>query len=307
MASNANDRTAKAMRAAKKKSRGGTARGLKSGPSIPWIGIGAIASVLILIGVIVWNVAPSIRDEQAMERWTPSVEDPDPSTRIDGVEIVDDMSNAHVLAGQRVAYEPMPPFGGPHDEAWATCTGVVYDEPIRTENAVHSLEHGAVWVTYDPESASEADIATLESRVDGQAYMFMSPFPGQESPISLQAWGHQLKLDSADDERINQFIGALRLNQFNSPEPGASCSNVPGYFDPENPPPFDPAPPGPDAVAMDGTGASAEAAEMGAPLTGDAPPAPGPADEAPAGDAPAAEVPPAPAPAPAPEGEESGE
>ncbi|WP_149361981.1 DUF3105 domain-containing protein [Lolliginicoccus suaedae] len=291
MASSKNDRTARAMRAAKKKSRGGSATGLKAGPSIPWLSIGAIVSVVVLIGVIAWSLAPSIRDEQAMERWTPSVEDPDPSTRIDGVEIVEDLSNAHVLAGQRVAYEPMPPFGGPHDEAWATCTGIVYDEPIRTENAVHSLEHGAVWITYSPDNASAADIAALESRVDGQAYMFMSPFPGQESPISLQAWGHQLKLDSAEDERINQFIGALRLNQFNSPEPGASCSNVPGYFDPENPPPFDPAPPGPDAVAMDGAGAAPEAAEMGAPLD------PGPVGEAPAGDDPAAGIPAEPAPA----------
>ena len=42
--------------------------------------------------------------------------------------------------------------------------------------------------------------------------MMMSPFDGLDSPISLQAWGYQLKLDNADDSRIDDFIRALRVN-----------------------------------------------------------------------------------------------
>ncbi|MFI0142158.1 DUF3105 domain-containing protein, partial [Streptomyces luteogriseus] len=66
--------------------------------------------------------------------------------------------------------------------------------------------------------------------------------------ISLQSWGHQLKVESADDPRIAQFITALRQNPNTHPKPGASCATVPGGFDPKEPFPFDPSPPGPDAI-----------------------------------------------------------
>ena len=47
-----------------------------------------------------------------------------------------------------VDYAQTPPAGGPHDPVWQNCG--FYTEPVRDENAVHSLEHGAVWITYLP-------------------------------------------------------------------------------------------------------------------------------------------------------------
>lgn len=44
-------------------------------------------------------------------------------------------------------YPTDPPVGGPHNPVLLNCNGDVYTEPVRNENAVHSLEHGAVWVT----------------------------------------------------------------------------------------------------------------------------------------------------------------
>jgi hypothetical protein len=86
----------------------------------------------------------------------------------------------------------------------------------------------------------------------------MSPYPGLDQPISLQSWGHELKLADPNDPRIDQFISSLRQNQYTYPEVGASCDALgPGYFDPDNPPPFDASPPPPDAVTMDGRGAQA--------------------------------------------------
>jgi hypothetical protein len=77
----------------------------------------------------------------------------------------------------------------------------------------------------------------------------LSPYPGLDRPISLQSWGHQLKLDSADDPRIDRFIAALRQNRYQSPEPGARCDTFdPSGFDVADPPPFEPGPPGPDAL-----------------------------------------------------------
>jgi hypothetical protein len=90
---------------------------------------------------------------------------------------------------------------------------------------VHSLEHGAAWITYDPEQVSEGDVAKLAELVDGQSGRMLSPYAGLDSPISIQSWNHQLKVDSAADERIKQFADFFTYNTDFYPEPGASCEN----------------------------------------------------------------------------------
>jgi hypothetical protein len=126
-----------------------------------------------------------------------------------------------------VDYKESPPVGGPHapPPAWADCTGTVYTVDIRHENAVHSLEHGAVWITYNPDDVSQDDIDSLAKLVENESGRMMSPYADLDSPISVQAWGHQLKVDSADDKRIKQFADFLTLNDTFTPEPGASCEN----------------------------------------------------------------------------------
>lgn len=116
-----------------------------------------------------------------------------------------------------------PPFGGEHNPIWAACTGVVYPNQIANENAVHMLEHGAVWITYRPD-LEQASKDTLEKKVNGINFMAMSPYAGLKTPISLQAWGYQLFVDTADDPRIDEFISMVRLNPNTTPEYGATCS-----------------------------------------------------------------------------------
>ncbi len=99
---------------------------------------------------------------------------------------------------------------------------------------------GAVWITYNPDLVSSEDQARLAQRVEGMSYTLMSPYPTLDSPISLQSWGRQLKLDNAADARIDQFVSALRVNPNTYPEVGATCSVPVTSFDPNNPPPFDP-------------------------------------------------------------------
>lgn len=122
-----------------------------------------------------------------------------------------------------VDYAESPPVGGPHDGVWADCTGTVYDVNIRDENAVHSLEHGALWITYDPAVLSEEDIATLNDLVSGVSGRMLSPRPGLATPISLQAWDNQLAVDSATDPRVRQFADFFTFNPESTPEPGATC------------------------------------------------------------------------------------
>jgi hypothetical protein len=119
-----------------------------------------------------------------------------------------------------IKYDINPPVAGPHNGAWQRCMGNVYDAPIASEHAVHSMEHGAVWVTYRPDLPKD-QVDALKAKVEGQEYMLMSPFEGLDVPVSLQAWGYQLKVDSATDGRVDEFIKAMRVNA--SIEPGATC------------------------------------------------------------------------------------
>jgi hypothetical protein len=120
-----------------------------------------------------------------------------------------------------ITYSVNPPVGGKHNPTWQNCMGDVYDMPIANEHAVHSLEHGAVWITY--RTGLPADqVEQLAKKVRGNEYMLMSPVDNLDRPISLQAWGWQLKVDNANDGRIDDFIKALRNNA--GPEPGASCA-----------------------------------------------------------------------------------
>lgn len=120
-----------------------------------------------------------------------------------------------------VKYQVTPPVGGTHNNAWQRCFGDVYDAPIASEHAVHSLEHGAVWITYRPDLPAD-QVEKLAARVRGNDYRMMSPFEGLDKPISLQAWGYQLKVDNADDPRIDAFINELAQNA--SMEAGVTCS-----------------------------------------------------------------------------------
>lgn len=264
MPSSPSAKSAKATKAGAKlsASRKGGGRGQlpKKNRQIPWLAIGAAVVIIALIGALAYSLVPKYQEKAALDKYTPSADKKDPSESISGVVKKEYPAGLHIGPTQRVAYDQSPAFGGPHDASWATCTGIVYDKPIRMENAVHSLEHGAIWITYNPDKVDAAGRDLLASKVKNKPYSMMSPYPGLDSPISLQSWGHQLKLDRADDQRVGQFITALRLNAYTYPEVGADCSTI--AFDTDNPPPYDPTPPGPDAVPMDGKGLQPDPSEM---------------------------------------------
>jgi hypothetical protein len=122
-----------------------------------------------------------------------------------------------------ISYDSSPPVGGNHSQYWADCSGTVYPNAIANENAVHSLEHGAVWITYQPGLPAD-QVAILTKQVAGVDRMLMSPYPGLKTAVSLQSWDYQLFVDSASDPRVAAFIAALRFNPNTTPEPAATCS-----------------------------------------------------------------------------------
>lgn len=115
-----------------------------------------------------------------------------------------------------------PPVGGDHNPVWMNCDADVYTEAIPKENAVHSLEHGAVWVTYN-EKAKGADVEALAERVSKTPYSLMSPVADQKDPLVLSAWGKQVTVKSATDARVGQFFTKY-VQGAQTPEPGAACS-----------------------------------------------------------------------------------
>lgn len=130
------------------------------------------------------------------------------------------LTRTHVT--KDVTYPVEPPVGGDHNPVWLNCNGDVYTEPVKNENAVHSLEHGAVWVTYTSK-ASKADVAALAAKVKKTPYTLMSPDDKQKDPIMLTAWGHQRTVTSASDPNVDKFF-AEYVQGKQTPEPGASCT-----------------------------------------------------------------------------------
>lgn len=141
-----------------------------------------------------------------------------PPEALDGLETFENLAADHVPGPY--AYTQTPPAGGPHNPAWQTCG--IYDQPVPNEQAVHSLEHGAVWITYQPGSDPE-DVALLRDQVRGKSHALLSPYPELPAPVVASAWGMQLKLTGANDPRLPFFIERFH-NGAQTPEPGAPCS-----------------------------------------------------------------------------------
>jgi hypothetical protein len=131
-----------------------------------------------------------------------------------------------------VRYSVTPPVGGDHNAVWMTCG--IYDKPVPDEHAVHNLEHGAVWIAYQP-SLPQSEVSELYAFFGRQTvldlggagssrYIDVTPYPGLPSPIIVSSWGFQLRLTSPTDPRLQKFVDKFRVSQAYSPEYGAPCT-----------------------------------------------------------------------------------
>jgi len=155
-----------------------------------WVaGIGAIGA-FIFVGVFFSKRA--------------SVSRPGKSHHIEGRE--------HVSHSESIEYKTNPPTSGAHYADpidWG-----VYGYEVRDEQAVHSLEHGGIWISY--KDADEGIVDKLE-RI-GRKYpnrTIVSPRSRNDSFIAIASWGRLLKLDVFDEEQIVEYI---KKNTNKSPE-----------------------------------------------------------------------------------------
>jgi hypothetical protein len=188
----------------------------------PWgLIIATLVIVVLAVGVIGYAVSQNKKKDDAAN--------PD---KISGIVHKSFPSGEHKTTA--ISYAESPPMGGPHSPIWADCDGTVYPKQIANENAVHDLEHGAIWIAYKPGLPSD-QLDVLTKLVSGKPYTLLTPYAGLKSNVSLQAWGYQLFVDSATDARVQRFIKTLRQSQTNTPELGASCTNAAFKTNPSTP------------------------------------------------------------------------
>lgn len=169
--------------------------------------------VLAIVALVAWQL---VRDSEEKDQLAESIED---------LQVYDIPDNSHVEG--TVDYEHTPPAGGQHADVplWQNCG--IYDAPVGNENAVHSLEHGAVWITYQTD-LPEDQVDALRDIVEGldssqRNFVILSPFEDLPSPVVASAWERQVFLDGADDFRLEQFLDQFVVGA-QAPEPGASCT-----------------------------------------------------------------------------------
>lgn len=174
--------------------------------------LGGIAVIAVLVGVVVTSATPPPPTSQnltAAER---------AALEIDGEQVFDPIESPHVET--TVDYEVTPPVAGPHSSTWLNCG--IYEQEVPAENVLHSLEHSAVWVTYNPDDVSGDDLSALR-RLMPSSYTILSPYPDLDAPVVVSAWGVQVAADGVDDPRIVDFVVKHRLSP-TSPEPGGPCT-----------------------------------------------------------------------------------
>ena len=117
----------------------------------------AAVTIAIVIGAVAFAV---INDKATPRAWTRSRTSPTRPAR---------------TPSPAVTYKENPPVGGEHHPGGSTAASTT--SRSRNENAVHSIEHGAVWITYKPDLPA-ADVDAAQGRRRRTRTRVLSPVRG---------------------------------------------------------------------------------------------------------------------------------
>lgn len=158
--------------------------------------------------------------------------EPEPAPASDaelaGVTVVEFVGGGHTQ--DPVVYSTAPGAGGDHSRAWQNCG--FYTVEVPQEQAVHSLEHGAVWVAYSSD-APQAELDRLTALAGESTHLLVTPFDVASTYV-LTAWARQTSIDSIDDPLFQQFLDTYMGDGPTAPEPNVACHSAAGI------PPTDP-------------------------------------------------------------------
>lgn len=118
----------------------------------------------------------------------------------------------HVPASTAVDYQTNPPTSGSHlaqAKEWG-----IYDKEIDDKAAVHSMEHGGIWISYKDLSTEEIQVLEDIGKQNSLSTL-ISPRQGNDNKIVVTSWGKMMKLDGVDKALIQKYIDTYK-NQ--SPE-----------------------------------------------------------------------------------------
>jgi hypothetical protein len=141
---------------------------------------------------------------------------PLPENPPEGIEVYPATTNKTVEGP--IEYDQTPPTNGNHHPLWQNCG--FYEKPVKDRHAVHSMDHGVVWITYRPDLPS-GQVDKLHSYGE-EDYVIVSPYPGQDAPVIATSWRVQLELDGADDARLREFVDGFRISEI-APLSGNRC------------------------------------------------------------------------------------
>ena len=127
-------------------------------------------------------------------------------------------SRKHLSGGFH--YDQTPPVGGDHSSAWQECG--YFERSIASERGVHSMEHGAVWITFRSGLGSE-DMSRLQRLAETNDHVLVTRWNGNlPAPLVASAWGRQVNLRSAADPELQEFVD-VHAGGAQAPEQGVPC------------------------------------------------------------------------------------
>jgi hypothetical protein len=147
-----------------------------------------------------------------------------PESPPEGIQTFPATTNENISG--TIAYDRDPPTNGDHSPRWQNCG--FYSSPVDNEYAVHTMDHGAVWLAYRPDLPQD-QIDQLRQLAQ-EDYILVSPYENLYAPVVATAWRNQLDLEDAEDPRLRQFVDQFRLSE-TAPLSGNGCTG--GVGEPE--------------------------------------------------------------------------
>ena len=114
----------------------------------------------------------------------------------------------HLPPGTPAGYNSTPPYAGPHWSQALRCG--IYEQEQLFEPMVHTMEHGAVILYYQPLVHETDDIAAMRvvasALIGDGARLIMTPSSRLSQPVVLASWGRLLAMDAFEEATLRAFI-----------------------------------------------------------------------------------------------------
>ena len=138
----------------------------------------------------------------------PSLEDP----RL--LEFDDELTTpgqGHLQSGVGFPYPTDPPYGGPHGVNLLPCG--IYQDQQPPGSYLHTMEHGAVVIHYQPDVFANEDVAAVRrlgsQLLESGERVIVQPNRTLSSPIVVASWGRLLPLAELEESAIRAFVDAF--------------------------------------------------------------------------------------------------